>query len=357
MQASRFHILLRALSAALTLATLSAWRTASVVVASTSSPLPATPRPIATAASANVGTLDQNRIAATIPLGSPSSLAVGDGLIWVLASGSVLRIDPHTSQAVGKAIPVDAQAWAIALGEGALWVTTVGWGDLGVPNDTDAVSRIDPESGEVVARIKVSRGPLSLAVTPGTIWVVNFGAAGHAVTRIDAKTNQIVGEPIMTGDAPISLAVGDGSVWVANHDSGSVTRIDITTHKVVATIPVPDAPHRIAYGAGAVWVANWHVNSVSRIDPKANQVVGEPIPTGFRAGNMAVGQGSVWVTSDYRGPLDARPEDVVVVRIDVQTNQAIETIPVGGHPMDVAITEDAVWVSIQGPDRVIRIKP
>jgi hypothetical protein len=37
------------------------------------------------------------------------------------------------------------------------------------------------------------------------------------------------------------------------------------------------------------------------------------------------------------------------VRIDPQTNQAVETIAVGGHPIDVAATEGAVWVSVAAP--------
>ena len=121
----------------------------------------------------------------------------------------------------------------------------------------------------------------------------------------------------------------------------------------MADIPVPSEPHRVAYGAGAAWVGNWHDNSVSRIDPATNRVVGPPIPIGHRAGNLAVGAGGVWVTSDYR--VDGAPEDVVVIRIDPQTNRAVETIAVGGHPIDVAATESAVWVSVASPDTVLRI--
>lgn len=44
-----------------------------------------------------------------------------------------------------------------------------------------------------------------------------------------------------------------------------------------------------------------------------------------------------------------------IVQIDPQTNQAVETIPLGGHPIDVEIAGDAVWVSIQGPNKVLRI--
>jgi hypothetical protein len=59
------------------------------------------------------------------------------------------------------------------------------------------------------------------------------------------------------------------------------------------------------------------------------------------------------VTSDYRE--NAAPEDVVVVRIDPQTNQAVETIAVGGHPIDIVATEGAIWVSVADPGTILRI--
>jgi YVTN family beta-propeller protein len=301
-------------------------------------------------------TSNQDRIAATLEVARPSNMTAGDGLLWVISGSSIVQIDPKAGQVAGEPIRTGIQAEDIAFGEGALWVTIVGSGDLGVPNDTDAVSRIDPETGETLATIKVSRGPMSLAFTPEAVWVVNFGLS-DTVIRVDPNTNQIIGEPIVTGRAPLSVAVGEGSLWVANHDAHTITRIDLATNQVVANITVPSEPHRVAYGEGAVWVANFHVNSVTRIDPQTNQVVGEPIPIGHPAGNMAAGLGSLWVTSDYRGPTDGAPEDVVLVRIDPQTNQAVETIPLGGHPIDVEVAGDAVWVSIQGPNQVLRINP
>jgi YVTN family beta-propeller protein len=284
-------------------------------------------------------------------------MTIGDGFLWVVSGGSIVRIDPRTNQLVGNPIRAGlAFESAIAFSEGALWVTKVGPGDVNAPSDRDEVSRINPQTGEIVTTIKVSRAPMSLAITPDTVWVVNFGQSGDAVMRIDPQTNQIAGEPIQTGSAPLSLAVGEGSLWVANHDADTITRIDLATNQVIANITA-GGPHRVAYGEGAVWVANWHDNSVTRIDPQTNQVVGEPIPMGFHAGNIAAGLGSVWVTSDYRGPIDAAPEDVVLVRIDSKTNQVVETIPLGGHPIDVEIAGGAVWVSIQGPNRVVRINP
>jgi YVTN family beta-propeller protein len=179
-------------------------------------------------------------------------------------------------------------------------------------------------------------------------------SGGDSVTWIDPQANRLVGRPVGTGASPQSLAVGGGSLWVANHDARTVARIDQASGRVVADIPVPSEPHRVAYGAGAVWVGNWHDDSVSRIDPATNRVVGSPIPIGaHHAGNLVVGAGDLWVTSDYR--VDGAAQDTVVVRIDAQTNRAVETIAVGGHPIDVAAAGGAVWVSVANPGRLLRI--
>jgi len=296
----------------------------------------------------------RDRFAAIIPVPGAASMTVAGGKVWVLgASGTVVRIDPATNAVVGKPLRAPANAEAIAVGNRALWAASVAPGDLGTPGK-DQVTRIDLASGRSVATITVRRAPLDLAVTPGAVWVPNSGGGGDRVARIDPRTNRLSGRPVTTGASPQSLAVGGGSLWVANHDERTVARLDLASGKVVADIPVPSEPHRVAYGAGAVWVGNWHDNSVSRIDPQSNRVVGSPIPIGaHHAGNLVVGAGSVWVTSDYR--VDGAAEDTVVVRIDPHTNRAVETVAVGGHPIDVAATKGAVWVSVAGPGTLLRI--
>jgi YVTN family beta-propeller protein len=185
---------------------------------------------------------------------------------------------------------------------------------------------LDPKSilatGRTVATITVPRASPGPCRHAKGVWVTNAGAGGGGKVQIDPRTNRLLGRPVRTDASPQSLAVGGGSLWVANHDERSVARIDLASGRVVADIPVPSEPHRVAYGASAVWVGNWHDDSVSRIDPATNRVVGSPIPIGaHHAGNLVVGAGGVWVTSDYR--VDGAAEDTVVVRIDAQTNRAV----------------------------------
>lgn len=308
---------------------------------------------------------DDKRIIASIDVGgAPGTMVVENGLLWVIAHNTVVRIDPQTDQVAGKPIsvpvPDKAELPAIAVGQDAVWVSIVGGGDIDRPSPIDSVLRLDPLTGETVATIKVPRGPMSLSYTPGIVWVVNFGFSARTVSQIDSNTNQLEEERVTTGYAPYSITVGGEAVWVINHDDGTLTRIDPKTNQVIANVLLPEEPHRVAYGEGLIWIGNWHHRSVSRVDPRINQVVGEPIRIGYHTGNIAAGYGNVWVTSDYRGA-QAFPapfsDHTFLIRIDPETNQVIDTIPLGGFPVDVKMTENAVWVSIQNPDFVLKIRP
>src|SRR5262245_6435717 len=96
--------------------------------------------------------LESDRISATIPVNSPSTMTFANGRLWVLAGGSIIQIDPKMNQVVGEPISpgTDSGDGDIAVSNNTLWVTTVGPGDLGAPSDLDAVSAIDPESGEIL---------------------------------------------------------------------------------------------------------------------------------------------------------------------------------------------------------------
>jgi hypothetical protein len=60
---------------------------------------------------------------------------------------------------------------------------------------------------------------------------VNFRE--DTVTRIDAGSGNVIGEPIPVGKEPTALAIGDGSVWVANCEEDTVTRIAEARGEVV----------------------------------------------------------------------------------------------------------------------------
>jgi YVTN family beta-propeller protein len=53
----------------------------------------------------------------------------------------------------------------------------------------------------------------------------------------------------------MGLAVDASSVWVADSGSGTVTRIDSESDRVVATIRTGPIPEGVAVGGDSVWVS------------------------------------------------------------------------------------------------------
>ena len=115
------------------------------------------------------------------------------------------------------------------------------------------------------------------------------------VARVDPRTNLVV-ETIPVGKSPRFIAAGGGAVWTLNQGDGSVSRIDAKTNKVVATIEVgvPGPGGEIAFGEGSVWVTSFEF-PLSRIDPSRNVVVQQFAGPGGDA--VRVGLGSVWLSN------------------------------------------------------------
>ena len=136
-------------------------------------------------------------------------------------------------------------------------------------------------------------------------------------------------------------------MWVTSTEHDSVSRVDPNTNLVVETINVGKAPRFIAAGAGAVWTLNQGDGSVSRIDPKTNKVVATVevgVPGG--GGDIAVGEGSVWVTS-FEYPLS---------RIDPSTNAVVQQFyGKGGDAVRVGL--GSVWLSNIEAGNVWRLDP
>ena len=153
------------------------------------------------------------------------------------------------------------------------------------------------------------------------------------------------------------VAAGNGAVWVSMRTDNVVARVDPTTSKVTAMIPVGQEPDGIAASPGAVWVAN-HGGatsgpSVSRIDPATNQVVATISvgpTTACCSDHMGVipGDGSVWVTVPNGNALVESTRDECG-HGDDHLDEA-EDQPCGG----VAVSKAAVWIAGAHCGSVIR---
>jgi DNA-binding SARP family transcriptional activator/ABC-type branched-subunit amino acid transport system substrate-binding protein/streptogramin lyase len=273
---------------------------------------------------------------------SPSSVAVGEGSVWVLDSDdkTVTKLDPETSR-VQRVFSTQSRPVDIAAGAGAVWVGNGGSGDLGdMPR---SVSRIDPASTAVVDTIDLpppAGGHLSgigglsrqkMAVTPEAVWVIN---PDQSISRIDPRTNDVVAR--VKARAQV-IAAGEGDVWIGQE--GGIAEVDTARNVVSRQIPLGDeTPSGLAVGAGSVWAADPFDGSVWRI-PRDRPAGKRRIPVERWVNVVAFGAGSVWATNEIADE---------VYRIDPRTNAA-RVVARTASPRGVGAGDGGAWVVAASP--------
>jgi len=276
-----------------------------------------------------------------IPVGAaPLRIAADEDAIWVTSQpdGTLTRLNPETGESVGEPFPLGAGISGVAVGAGSVWVSDPPRGE---------VLRVDPRSGEVLKRIEVGGSPGAIAFGGGDVWVADENGAG--VSAIAAKSGRVLRRGLPPHAQPLRLAVGQGGLWVSSASTGSVRRIDLSTFRIDAPIPVGRGPAGVTVARGLVWVANSRSSTVTKVDPSIHAVVGDPIEVGGQPGGIDAGNSTVWVAS--------AAEDAVT-RIDLESGERSgDPIEVGAEPGAVAVGATAVWVADNGEGAVTRIEP
>ncbi|MDP9255798.1 MAG: protein kinase [Actinomycetota bacterium] len=171
-------------------------------------------------------------------------IAVGEGLVWAMASGRLFRLTADGT-VVSSADVLEGgcpEPGGIAVGNGAVWIAASG---------ANEILRLDAGTLKVTGTVRLGFLPTKLAAVAGGVWALD--RRDRAVVWVDRRTNRIAAR-VKVGRGPDAIAVRSGSVWVANNDDGTVTRIDTTTERRVATVEVGPHPSDLAVGEGGVWV-------------------------------------------------------------------------------------------------------
>lgn len=280
--------------------------------------------------------LESNRIVEAIPVGrEPQALVADKDAVWTASERdqTLSRVDLGTRR-VKTIGGVTAPTYLVRDSRGNIYASAF---------DYPWVWRVDPRTAHVVARYRVRTRALDMAVSGGSLWVVDRLA--NAVDRIDLAQRRIR-DVIEVGADPIVLTAGYGAVWVGNSDDGSVSVIRPGVAGT-ATIIGLGKVLGIAAGEGAIWASSNIDGTVTRIDPDTRRTVAvidarpRPLePSGLF--DVAVGAGSVWVVDRVSRE---------VVRIDPRTNRVAARIrfPAGSAPTSIDATADAVWVSVGTP--------
>jgi serine/threonine protein kinase/DNA-binding beta-propeller fold protein YncE len=118
--------------------------------------------------------------------------------------------------------------------------------------------------------------------------------------------------------------------------------------KVSSPIAVGRPPLRLAVGAGSVWVTSASSGTLSRIDSETEAVSGKPIRLSKGVAGVTTGAGAVWVASPSRGE---------VLKVDPTTERVTARVNVGGSPGAIVFGGGRVWVADDDGVGVTAINP
>jgi branched-chain amino acid transport system substrate-binding protein len=297
-----------------------------------------------------IASIDGDAVAYTQVGKTPSTIAVGEGAVWVLNADdrTISKIDPETKEV--ETIGTGGVTTDLAVGEGAVWVGNGAQGDIA---STTSVSRVDPDTTSVDETQVLpsprttldvrpagefrTLGVSQLAVGAGAVWAIN---PDLSVSRIDPDTGKRVAIiPIEAGGA---IAAGREGVWVIASDideTPHVLGIDPRANKVSQDIELATSGLTgLAVGGGSVWATDSEEGVLWRIEPGPDPTT-RTIGVGVGATAVTYGDGAVWVTNIVRDE---------IVRVDARTNEVTDTTRLAGTPPSVATGAGTAWVSIAG---------
>lgn len=264
---------------------------------------------------------------------APFSLASDGENLWVGNAGdlSLSRIDLASGEPAGDAIQIPVRPGQIAIGE-QLWVGAIEGSDI---------VRIDPaDVGSPPVAFPVGRDPAAVISDGSGVWVAALNEG--LVARVSASGE--VTEEITELEFPSALALLDGTLWVTDVTEGTINAIEGEPAEISSTHDVGAGPTTLVAGDGRLWSALFAGRALAVVNPADGGV--ETIDLDAGPGGVAFGGGWVWVTL---------PERDSLIRIDPNSLEMSDPIPVGDNPQGVVVAGGAVWVANQGEDTVARI--
>jgi dipeptidyl aminopeptidase/acylaminoacyl peptidase len=260
------------------------------------------------------------------------------------------------SPSISDPIPIESSPGAVsgvAYGFGSLWVSSFDGSQKG------RITRLDPKSGETIARIPTGDvfptweiGGGGLTAGDGSLWLAGAAAAPgeaggvHAfLVRIDPETNAVVARIDLGTGSGADVAVDDSGVWALSFsvaDDGTtdmlVTRVDASSNAVVATIPLDATYGHYIFAVQSSIVAQTnavHQDTVAGtvlhiIDPATNTVE-TSVPLGTYAW-PAADETRLWA-------LDGR----TILSIDPATGTVLDSWEIPNTGDAVAAGEGGVW--------------
>ena len=187
--------------------------------------------------------------------------------------------------------------------------------------------------------------PISGSRNPAAPGMIQPGS----VAFLDARSGRIVGD-LPAGPGVGFVRSGLGWIWEMEN-AGVLLQINRRTRHLTRSISVGVNAGDVAVGEGAVWITDANSQTLLRVGPQYGDVTRIRLPAGGLSkpgvgGGVAVGAGSVWVAQGLSR----------IARINPASGQIESSLPVADANV-VAFGEGAVWVAASDLGTLTKIDP
>lgn len=186
-----------------------------------------------------------------------------------------------------------------------------------------------------VRRIQLRGAPISLALTPATLWV----AERDAERVVAVGTSSLAQTSSTMVPLPAAAIAGAQGVWVLSLDAGSLDQLNPRTGAIGRELDVPvSKPVAVVEAAGELWVLGAGEQGLSPINP----AVGGSVRAGFdqrgaALSGLSAGGGAIWL-----GETSGRS----ILRVNA-TSGNVRKLPApdGMRPVAISVGECGVWIA------------
>lgn len=147
-------------------------------------------------------------------------------------------------------------------------------------SEADTISVIDINEFKEVKTIKVGNNPITTAVTEDNNMLLATLNSENSLAIVDLATDKIQKIAVGEGPAQVYIQKDNKFAFVANqgtehNPSNTLSKINLSTKEVVATIKVGNGAHGIVVSDDNkyVYVTNMYDNTVSVVDNSKNKVI------------------------------------------------------------------------------------
>jgi hypothetical protein len=252
-----------------------------------------------------------------------SMITAGAGSLWVTMSsaetmgGEVLRIDPETGDELAR---IELPAWTgrAVFAADSLWVATVVQpaaaeigATPGLSSAANALQRIDPETDELVTSIQLDAKPLDVSTDDGLVLVSTVSAEGTSVVAFDPATEAEVARIPVTAGEEAQADPDAAGPWVLFATDPYAVRIDVEAEAIAAVTGPRDSIDRVVPDGEQMW--ELRAETLTLLDGEGHEVVtvtldGKPLAA------AAAGRNAAWIA--YR---PSGEDEVVVTRVPTAT--------------------------------------